>query len=148
MDATLTIGEVAAAVGLKTSAVRYYERVGVLPEPERASGQRRYRAETIGRLRTIRAAQQAGFALAEIARLLRGAEDGRAAEELRVLAERRLPDVETLIERAEAMKRWLELAAECRCSTLDVCALFADQNVASRTPEAIRSSTAAPISTR
>lgn len=123
---TLTIGEVAAAVGLNTSAIRYYERVGVLPEPERTSGRRRYGAETIDRLRTIRAAQQAGFSLDEVSQLLRGAEDGRAAEELRVLAERKLPDVEALIERSEAMKRWLELAAECRCGSLDVCALFRD----------------------
>lgn len=128
MDATLTIGEVAAAVGLKTSAVRYYERVGVLPMAERSSGHRRYRPEIISRLRTIQAAQQAGFSLEEIAQLLRGAEDGRGADELRVLAERKLPDVEALIERAEAMKHWLKLAAECRCSTLDVCGLFADDS--------------------
>ena len=124
MDPTLTIGEVATAVGLNTSAVRYYERVGVLPQPERVSGQRRYLPEAIDQLRTIQAAQQAGFSLEEITQLLRGVEDGRAAEELRVLAERKLPDVEALIERAEAMKRWLELASECRCGSLDVCALF------------------------
>jgi MerR family redox-sensitive transcriptional activator SoxR len=106
--------------------VRYYERVGVLPAPERASGQRRYRREAIDRLRTIQAAQQAGFSLEEITQLLRGAEDGRAAEELRALAERKLPDVEALIERAEVMQRWLELASECRCGSLDVCALFGD----------------------
>ena len=124
MDPTLTIGEVAAEVGLNTSAVRYYERVGVLPAPERVSGQRRYLPEAIDRLRTIQAAQQAGFSLDEITQLLRGVEDGRAAEELRVLAERKLPDVEALIERAEAMKHWLELASDCRCGSLDVCALF------------------------
>jgi MerR family transcriptional regulator, redox-sensitive transcriptional activator SoxR len=123
-DATLTIGEVAAAAGVNTSAVRYYERVGVLPTPERVSGQRRYTGEGIDRLRTVQAAQQAGFSLAEITQLLRGAEDGRAAEELRQLAERRLPDVEALIERAERMKHWLQLARECRCDSLDVCALF------------------------
>ena len=46
-EATLTIGQVAQEVGLNTSAIRYYERVGVLPQPERASGQRRYTEQTI-----------------------------------------------------------------------------------------------------
>jgi MerR family transcriptional regulator, redox-sensitive transcriptional activator SoxR len=126
MDGTrLTIGQVAAAVGLNASAVRYYERRGVMPRPERVSGQRRYRADAIARLRTIRAAQQAGLSLAEITQLLAGAEDGESAEVLRQLAVRRLPDVEALIERAQAMKAWLELAAECRCASLDICDLFA-----------------------
>jgi MerR family transcriptional regulator, redox-sensitive transcriptional activator SoxR len=132
MDGTrLTIGRVAAAVGLNASAVRYYERRGVMPQPERVSGQRRYRADAIARLRTIRAAQQAGLSLAEITQLLAGAEDGESAEVLRQLAVRRLPDVEALIEGAQAMKAWLELAAECRCASLDICDLFAADDPAS-----------------
>jgi MerR family redox-sensitive transcriptional activator SoxR len=124
-EATLTIGQVAAAVGLNASAVRFYERRGVMPLPERASGQRRYRLEAIARLRTIRAAQQVGLSLTEISQLLAGADNGESAEVLRELAERRLPEVEALIERAQVMKGWLELAAECRCASLDICDLFA-----------------------
>lgn len=124
-EATLTIGKLAAAGGVNASAVRYYERRGLMPEPERVGGQRRYGLEAIARLRTIRAAQHAGLSLDEIAQLLTGAEDGAAAEALRDLAERKLPDVEALIQRAQTMKRWLELAAECRCASLDVCDLFA-----------------------
>jgi MerR family transcriptional regulator, redox-sensitive transcriptional activator SoxR len=124
-NATFTIGQVAAAVGVNTSAVRYYERRGVMPQPERASGQRRYRADAIARLRTIRAAQQVGLSLTEITQLLAGADNGQSAAVLRELAERRLPDVEALIERAQKMKGWLELAAECRCASLEVCDLFA-----------------------
>jgi MerR family transcriptional regulator, redox-sensitive transcriptional activator SoxR len=124
-EATLTIGKLAAAGGVNASAVRYYERRGLMPEPERMSGQRRYGPDSIARLRTIRAAQQAGLSLEEIEQLLAGADDGESAETLRALAERKLPEVEALIDRAEAMKRWLELAAECRCGSLDVCDLFA-----------------------
>jgi MerR family redox-sensitive transcriptional activator SoxR len=127
--ATLTIGEVAAAVGVNTSAVRYYERRGLMPPPERTSGQRRYRPEAITRLRTIRAAQQVGLSLTEITQLLAGAQDGRSAEVLRQLAERKLPDVDALIARAQTIKAWLELAADCRCSSLDVCALFASDDL-------------------
>lgn len=123
-QATLTIGELAAAGGVNASAVRYYERRGLMPEPERISGQRRYNQASIARLRTIRAAQQAGLSLDDVALLLAGADDGESAEALRELAERKLPDVDALIERAETMKRWLELAAACRCASLDVCSLF------------------------
>jgi DNA-binding transcriptional MerR regulator len=124
-EPTLTIGKLAAAGGVSASAVRYYERRGLMTEPERISGQRRYGPAAIARLRTIRAAQQAGLSLEEIAQLLAGAQDGESAETLRALAERKLPDIEALIERAETMRGWLELAAECRCETLDVCELFA-----------------------
>jgi MerR family redox-sensitive transcriptional activator SoxR len=125
MEANLSVGQVAAAAGINASAVRYYERVGVLPPPERVSGQRRYRPDMVDRLRTVQAAQQAGFSLEEITQLLQGADDGHAAEALRVLAERKLPDVEALIDRAERMKQWLQLAAECQCGSFDVCQLFA-----------------------
>jgi MerR family transcriptional regulator, redox-sensitive transcriptional activator SoxR len=123
-EATLTIGKLAAAGGVNASAVRYYERRGLIRAPERVGGQRRYDPGAIARLRTIRAAQQAGLSLDEIAQVLAGAEDGHSAEALRDLAERKLPDVEALIDQAQTMKRWLELAAECRCASLDVCGLF------------------------
>ncbi len=50
VEPSLSIGEVAAQVGLRTSAVRYYEDAGLLPEPERVSGRRRYGPETVDRL--------------------------------------------------------------------------------------------------
>jgi MerR family redox-sensitive transcriptional activator SoxR len=124
-EATLTISKLAAAGGVNASAVRYYERRGLMPEPARAGGQRRYSPDSISRLRTIRAAQEVGFSLDEIGQLLAGADDGTSAEALRHLAERKLPDVEALIKRAETIKRWLDLAAQCRCDSLDVCGLFA-----------------------
>jgi MerR family transcriptional regulator, redox-sensitive transcriptional activator SoxR len=142
-EVTLTIGQVAAAVGLNASAVRYYERRGVMPLPERASGQRRYGPDAIARLRTIQAAQHVGLSLTEITQLLAGADNGQSAEVLRELAERRLPDVEALIERAQAMKGWLELAAECRCASLDICDLFASDGP-SHAGRAVRVSLAGP----
>jgi MerR family regulatory protein len=48
MKASLSIGQVAAATGLRTSAIRYYEDTGILPKPERVSGQRRYQGDTNG----------------------------------------------------------------------------------------------------
>jgi MerR family transcriptional regulator, redox-sensitive transcriptional activator SoxR len=131
MDATLTIGEVAARAGVNTSHIRYYERVGVLPPPERTSGRRRYGEEVLHRLAIIDVAQRAGLTLGEIRDLTGPANRGiRAGERIRELAERKLPDVEALIARAQAMKDWLELATTCDCETVDVCSLFTDPALA------------------
>jgi MerR family transcriptional regulator, redox-sensitive transcriptional activator SoxR len=91
LDAVLTIGEVAREAGLKTSAIRYYESIGVLPEPERDAGQRRYAPDAIGRLRLIGVAKQAGFSLAETRALLAADADGAVHAELRELAALKLP---------------------------------------------------------
>lgn len=129
---TFTIGQLAHAAGLNASAIRYYESVGVLPEPKRESGQRRYGPEALRRLQVIDVAKRAGFTLEEAAVLL--ATDGRgnpAHAQLQELAARKLPEVEALIERAQAMRDWLNTATGCNCETLDVCALFDDDHLAS-----------------
>jgi len=103
----------------------YYERVGLLPEPERRNGHRRYSEETLRRLAVIDVAKRAGFTLDDARTLLATGDDGTPAhEQIRALAQRKLPEVEVLIARAEAMKRWLTAASACRCQTLDVCRLF------------------------
>jgi MerR family transcriptional regulator, redox-sensitive transcriptional activator SoxR len=124
-DATLTIGEVARQAGLRTSAIRYYESVGLLPEPLRERGHRRYGDDTLRRLRVIDVAKRAGFSLDE-ARVLLATGDGGppARARLRELAERKLPEVDDLIARAQAMRTWLLTARGCECETLDVCGLF------------------------
>lgn len=124
VEATLTIGAVAASAGVRPSSIRYYESVGVLPEPERVSGQRRYGPETVRALGLIDVAQRAGFSLAEIRELMESSAGGHAAEKLRALAERKIPEVEDLIERATTMKAWLQIASACNCSVLEACVLF------------------------
>jgi MerR family transcriptional regulator, redox-sensitive transcriptional activator SoxR len=80
-DATLTIGEVARLVGVNASAIRYYESIGVLPEPERDHGQRRYTRETIWRLQVIDIAKRAGFSLDDARQLLETENGGLLAHE-------------------------------------------------------------------
>ena len=123
--ATLTIGQAARRAGLKTSAIRYYESVGLLPEPERESGQRRYAADTLRRLQVIDVAKRAGVSLDEARVLLATGHGGPPAHaQLRALAERKLPEVDELIARAQAVREWLVTASDCDCDTLDVCGLF------------------------
>jgi MerR family transcriptional regulator, redox-sensitive transcriptional activator SoxR len=124
-DATLSIGQVATHAGVNASAIRYYERHGLMPEPERVSGQRRYTEGAIRRLGIIDAAKQAGLTLDEVRLLLDSADQGTPAhEQLQALAARKLPEVDALIERAQAMRQWLTAATACGCDTLDSCALF------------------------
>ena len=121
----LTIGEVARRAGVATSAIRYYERVGLLPPPERVSGQRRYGEDVLGRLAFIAVAQNAGFTLREIRELTsRTVEEHDLSGPMRALSERKLPEVRAAIERAETMRSWLEAASGCDCASPDECALF------------------------
>jgi MerR family redox-sensitive transcriptional activator SoxR len=125
MDDTLTIGQLAKRFGLNTSAIRYYEANGVLPEPARVSGQRRYGPDAVRRLEVLDVAKRAGFTLDEARVLLQRADAGTPAfEALRELASQKLPEVEALIQRAEAMRTWLLTATDCSCTSLDICALF------------------------
>jgi MerR family transcriptional regulator, redox-sensitive transcriptional activator SoxR len=129
--ASLTIGEVAARAGVNTSHIRYYERVGVLPKPERSGGQRRYDEDVLNRLAIVDVAQRAGLTLDEICDLTGpDSRGGPAGDRIRELAERKLPDIDALIARAQAVKAWLELARSCDCGTVDVCSLFTDPAVA------------------
>jgi MerR family redox-sensitive transcriptional activator SoxR len=128
MDAfpELTIGEVARRAGVATSSIRYYERIGLLSEPERSQGQRRYNTDVLGKLGFIGVAQSAGFKLREIKELINGVDSANGmGEQMRSLSSRKLDEVEALLERTKAMKGWLEVAKECGCASPSECALFA-----------------------
>jgi MerR family transcriptional regulator, redox-sensitive transcriptional activator SoxR len=123
----LTIGQVAERAGLNTSHIRFYESVGVLPEPQRVGGQRRYGEQVLHRLSIIEVAQRAGMSLEEIAPLTGpGSRSAEASRHIRRLSEEKLPHIEALIARAQAVKHWLEVAQHCDCESADVCGLFVD----------------------
>jgi MerR family transcriptional regulator, redox-sensitive transcriptional activator SoxR len=127
-EATLTIGQVAGRAGLNVSAIRYYEAEGLLPEALRVGGRRRYSEDVFARLGVIDVAKRAGFSLDDIRTLLESGDAGEPAHAaLQELAGRKLPEVQELIERAEAVRGWLEAARACDCETLDVCALFQNE---------------------
>ncbi len=124
-EAELSIGEVAERAGINVSAIRFYEREGLLPAAERVGGQRRFTEEAVGRLGIIGVAKQAGFSLEEIRTLLSATDHGSPAhEQLRALSARKLPEVEALIQQAETMRGWLIAAGACECESLEGCALF------------------------
>src|SRR5215472_16683896 len=76
----LSISDLAHQMRLRPSAIRYYEKLGVLPSPERVSGQRRYDRTVLYRLAVIQQAREAGFALDEIRALFFGFQQGTRAD--------------------------------------------------------------------
>jgi MerR family transcriptional regulator, redox-sensitive transcriptional activator SoxR len=123
----LTIGELARLAGKRPSMIRYYEQIGLLPQPVRVSGQRRYDPGTARTLAVIDTAQRAGLTLDEIKVLLSASPDDKSAiDRLREVADRKLPEIAALLERTELVRHWLECAARCECPDLDECPLFDD----------------------
>ncbi len=127
-DDLLTIGELARLSGRRTSSIRYYEEIGLLPEPARRGGQRRYRQDAVRLLAVIGTAQRAGLALDEIRSLVEAMSGGDAAAvgQLRAIAAHKLPELTALIEQAELARRWLQAAARCECPSIEDCGLFSE----------------------
>ena len=119
----LAIGEVARRAGISASAIRYYERVGLLPEPGRVGGKRRYEPEVLRRLALVEAAKRVGLTIGEIRILLHGFPDEAAASERwRSLPSQKLEEVDELMVRLRHMKILLAQALRCDCASLEECA--------------------------
>jgi MerR family transcriptional regulator, redox-sensitive transcriptional activator SoxR len=121
---TIAIGEVARRAGVETSTIRYYERVGLLPAPERQSGRRRYEPAVVTALAAIGVAKEAGFSLREIRQLFSGFEsDVPPSERWSCMAHDKLRELDTLAEQIESMRALLRRGLECGCLTLEDCEL-------------------------
>lgn len=117
MADNLTIGKVARAAGVNVETVRYYQRSGLVPEPPRPAGSvRRYSEETVARLRFIKRAQELGFTLAEIRRLL-ALGDPQNCGKARALAAEKLSLVSSRIADLERMRAVLESLIQ-RCDAV------------------------------
>lgn len=118
----LSIGEVGRRAGIAPSAIRYYERLGLLPRPSRRGDKRRYDASVLEWLSLIALAREAGFTMAEIKRLVVGFTPGtRPAAKWRELATRKLTEIDAMVARAERMRAVLNIALDCGCFRLEDC---------------------------
>ena len=103
----LTIGSLADEAGVNVETIRYYQRRGLMPEPDKpAHGYRRYDATTVKRVRFIKRAQALGFTLEEIGGLLE-LDEAHACAETRELASHKLEAIETKLADLAAMRRAL-----------------------------------------
>src|SRR6266851_5591218 len=129
--AQLTISQVARQIRLRSSAIRYYERIGLLPPAQRLGGQRRYDPTVLYRLAIIQRARQLGFTLTEIRHLFFGFRDiTRASERWRTLSQRKLAELDHLMDGIKAVRGVLKkLMTKCQCDTLDQCGKGIFQNM-------------------
>lgn len=118
----LTIGEVAHRAGVATSALRYWEGLGLLPAPERVSGQRRYSESAVALVGIVLLLRDAGFSLAEQRALL--AAWGVAPDEWRRLSQRKLAELDERIAKAKAAREAIGHALRCRHEDILACPSF------------------------
>jgi MerR family transcriptional regulator, redox-sensitive transcriptional activator SoxR len=140
----MTIGMLAREAGLRPSAVRYYERMGLLPAPIRRSGRRDYDPDAIAQLAVVQFALSTGFTLRDTRQLVRGFSPAVAASERwRALASTKIEEIDRLIARAATMKALLQrIASNCTCDTLVECGRGLARNRERWTaPEPARAST-------
>jgi DNA-binding transcriptional MerR regulator len=114
----LSIGDVARRVGLRTSALRFYEEAGLLRPAVRVSGRRRYDSQVFTRLAAVLLLREAGFSIKEMRALFRGS---RAPKVWRALAERKLHEIDAKIDEARRTRRLIERALACECESLEGC---------------------------
>ena len=113
-NAGVTIGVLADAAGVNVETIRFYQRKGLMPEPEKPYGSiRRYGDADLARVRFIKSAQRLGFSLDEVGDLLK-LEDGTRCGEARQLAEHKLADVRRKLSDLQRIESVLsDLVARC-----------------------------------
>ncbi len=106
MSKMVAIGGLAAATGVKIPTIRYYESVGLLPNPSRSEANRRlYGDETVQRLRFIRHARELGFEVGDIRQLLMLTDQpDRPCDQVDAIAQRHLAEIQSRIRRLNALK--------------------------------------------
>lgn len=108
MQQGMTIGRLAIAAGVHVETIRYYQRIGLIPEPQKPQGgHRRYPPAVMERINFIRRAQQLGFSLEEVKKLLSYAE-GRNRKEVRQIAEAKYDLLGARVEQLNEMRRKLK----------------------------------------
>ena len=118
----LRIGEVARRAGIATSAIRYYEKEGLIPIADRRGNARVYGPDILDRLGLIELAKSAGFTISETRRLLRGVSRRTPpGPRWRALAEKKLIEVEARITEAQRMRSVLHAVIGCACPTFEDC---------------------------
>ena len=127
---SLRSGDVAREAGVNQQTLRYYERRGLLPAPDRSpGGHRLYPPDAVTTLRVIKAAQRLGFTLDEVADLLAVGRHhhgrGRRPAGLRAQAQSKLDEVDARIADLQVIRERLVAALDAGCDDLAVCAASA-----------------------
>jgi len=118
----LAISEVARVFGLRTSAIRYYEQIGILPPPLRKNGQRCYDKNVLYRLAVVQRGREMGFTLDEIRELFFGFEPGTSPpKRWHQLSKRKIAELRNRMSRLKMMETLLKRMEKCHCAALQEC---------------------------
>jgi MerR family transcriptional regulator, redox-sensitive transcriptional activator SoxR len=118
----LAISDVARVFGLRTSAIRYYEQIGILPPPVRKNGQRRYEKSVLYRLAVVQRARESGFTLDEIHELFFGFRSAtRPPKRWHQLSERKIAELRSRMKQLKLMETLLKQMQGCQCNALAEC---------------------------
>ena len=111
----LSIGEVARSVGIQSSAIRYYESMGLIECEGRVGGKRRYTNEAVTRLKVIQLAKDTGFTIREIQQILKERTRHGARGSWRPFAAAKLKELDDKLQNIKLMKKLLQNVLECQC---------------------------------
>jgi MerR family redox-sensitive transcriptional activator SoxR len=130
----LTIGEVAERAGVATSALRFYEKEGLIASTRTEGGQRRFHRDVLRRIAFVRAAQRVGLSLDEIRAALSSLPDGRnpTARDWERLSRSWRPLLDRRIAEMEHLRDRLDSCIGCGCLSLKACALSNPHDIAAQ----------------
>jgi MerR family transcriptional regulator, redox-sensitive transcriptional activator SoxR len=118
----LTISEVANQIGLRSSTIRYYEQIGILPPAHRVNGQRRYDLTVLYRLIVIQRARQTGFSLPEIKQLFYGFRASTLpSARWQKLKRQKMVELDQMLEHIQTMRDLVQQQGACGCRALEEC---------------------------
>jgi MerR family redox-sensitive transcriptional activator SoxR len=128
----ITIGEAAARIGIATSALRFYERVGLIVAARTEGGQRRYGRDVLRRVAFIRGAQSVGMKLTDIRAAIDHLPVDRSPtpEEWQELSDTWRPELDEKIATLIGLRDALSKCIGCGCQSLDGCAIFNPGDIA------------------
>ncbi|MDJ0752855.1 MAG: MerR family transcriptional regulator [Ardenticatenaceae bacterium] len=117
-----SIGEIGRMTGLRTSAIRYYEQVGLLPQPKRVNGRRQYTEVVILHLNLIQNGRKNGLTISECQQLVQNQRlDQPPSPHTKTLIDAKITELNRQIAQIERMKNSLKEWQMCRCEALNKC---------------------------
>ena len=133
----LTISQLGRTVGLRPSAIRYYEQIGIVQPAMRVGGQRRYDDSAVYRLTVIQRARALGFTLEQIRTLIFAFPDGTpAAPRWKQLSQQKLDELTRLVDTINSRQELLRRQGNCGCASLDDCGKCIVESEATSTSQA------------
>ena len=123
----MKIGELSKKMGIPSSAIRYYESIGIAPKPYRSSGKRVYKTDSMLPLQVIKKAQELGFSLKEIKTLMSGFKRESKPKVWDKMAENKIIELQNQVNESQKMILLLKEGVKCDCLDLKSCKLLFNQ---------------------